>query len=518
MSPTGRSVEREVKLAVDVGFSFPDLGAVTGTVVTEPGQRTRTLYFDTADHRLLTRAVTLRHRSGETPGAGTWTLKLPEAAAGDTDGPATLDRAELTWSGPSDVVPPEATRIVRGLVRSAPLSSIAELRSTRQRLVLRDATGADWGELDDDTVTVTSSDAVHRFRQIEVELTGSGAASLADVVDALRAAGARPDPEAKLTKALRLSGQGTDPGTTVAVGRTSTMRDVVVASIRRGVDQLLGHDVRLRADGGEPAAHDVHQARVATRRLRSDLKLVGGGLDPVWLVHTRDELRWLGGVLGAVRDADVLSGSLRTADSVTEAGGTLELRVSLDDERRAAARELASALEAPRYLALVDRLAAASISPPFADSGRRRKKHRHRRGARAAARRVLPRLVGRRLRSLRRAVRSAGRHPSDGELHRIRIKAKQLRYAAETATPVLGGPARRMASAAEDLQTVLGEHHDSVAAESWLRRQATAGTRSAAFSAGILVAGQRRLQRRLRHRWRPVWDRLNRPKLRRFLD
>jgi hypothetical protein len=75
-----------------------------------------------------------------------------------------------------------------------------------------------------------------------------------------------------------------------------------------------------------------------------------------------------------------------------------------------------------------------------------------------------------------------------------------------------------MASAAEDLQTVLGEHHDSVAAESWLRRQATAGTRSAAFSAGILVAGQRRLQRRLRHRWRPVWNRLNRPKLRRFLD
>lgn len=336
----------------------------------------------------------------------------------------------------------------------------------------------------------------------------------------LRRAGAERDPEPKVAKALRLSGRSVGPAP-VVVDRGSTVRDLVQASIRRGTDQLLGHDVRLRLDRTEPRPEDVHQARVATRRLRSDLGLLGQVLDPVWVAHTRAELRWLGGVLGAVRDADVLSGSLRTADSVTEAGGTLELRVVLDDERRASARELAAALEDRRYLALIDRLEAATTAPPLArpGSGRRRKHRKHRGGdARTAARKVLPRLISLRLRSLRRAVRSAGRRPSDLQLHRIRIKAKQVRYAAESATPVLGKPARRMASAAERLQTVLGEHHDSVAAEQWLGHRAMTGTRSAAFSAGVLVAGQRRLQRRLRRRWRPVWEELDRGELRRFLD
>jgi CHAD domain-containing protein len=114
-------------------------------------------------------------------------------------------------------------------------------------------------------------------------------------------------------------------------------------------------------------------------------------------------------------------------------------------------------------------------------------------------------------------VRKAGRHPSDAELHRIRIGAKQLRYAAESAAPVIGRAAARTASRAERLQTVLGEHHDAVVAEAWLREQASHSTRAASFAAGMLAARQIRRQQKLRRRWRSSWQRLNQPKARAWL-
>ncbi len=134
-----------------------------------------------------------------------------------------------------------------------------------------------------------------------------------------------------------------------------------------------------------------------------------------------------------------------------------------------------------RYLTVLERLDAATRSIPLVTAAPKPNKER---GVETPARKVLPGLILRRWRALRRTVRSGGRHPTDGQLHRVRIRAKQLRYAAETAAPVVGEPARRLAAAAEDLQTVLGEHHDSVAAELWLRRQALSGTRRAAFSGG----------------------------------
>ena len=116
---------------------------------------------------------------------------------------------------------------------------------------------------------------------------------------------------------------------------------------------------------------------------------------------------------------------------------------------------------------------------------------------------------------LRHRVRSAGRHPSDSELHRIRIGAKQLRYAAELAAPVLGRRARRMAKAAESLQTVLGEHHDAVVAEHWLHDVALSTTPSGTDAAGRLAAAEHRRQKKMRRQWRSVWHELE--KRRRYL-
>ena len=176
-------------------------------------------------------------------------------------------------------------------------------------------------------------------------------------------------------------------------------------------------------------------------------------------------------------------------------------------------------LASERYLDLLDRLHAAGGAPPFyvSDDAVR---------ADDLASGALPELVGAEWRALRHRVRQGGDEPSDQQLHRIRKAARHLRFAAEVAVPVVGKPARRTASAAETIQTILGEHHDAVAAEAWLREQVGEATTSKHtdtlapvtwFEAGRLSAELRHRQDRLRRRWPGAWESLRRPRRRRWL-
>ena len=74
--------------------------------------------------------------------------------------------------------------------------------------------------------------------------------------------------------------------------------------------------------------------------------------------------------------------------------------------------------------------------------------------------------------------------PSDEELHRVRIRGKRARYAAELAEPLAGKRARRFVQEAKRFQDVVGEHQDAVVAEERIR--ALAGRRKA----GLAFAGR----------------------------
>ena len=126
-------------------------------------------------------------------------------------------------------------------------------------------------------------------------------------------------------------------------------------------------------------------------------------------------------------------------------GPRAELRATLQAQRDAVSGELVSALSGERYLNLLDRLDAAA---------RRHHSWTGRRSSPAGLFEpasppgsVLPELGGLEWRALRRKLGKLGCHPTDHELHRTRIRAKQLRYAAEAAGPVMGRPARRTAAA-----------------------------------------------------------------------
>ncbi|TMF03572.1 MAG: CHAD domain-containing protein [Chloroflexi bacterium] len=280
-------------------------------------------------------------------------------------------------------------------------------------------------------------------------------------------------------------------------------KEVIRSVLAQSVAHLLRHDPIVRT-GGDPEA--VHQARVAIRTLRSNLRTFGPLLDPEWTEPIRTELGWLGLALGAVRDREVLLDRLRARATSLPHGdqrAAASLLSVMDKEIEELRHKLIVDLDSARYVDLIERLVAAALAPvtmPDADQ---------------PAKDVLPKLAGGPWRRLRSAVRQLPENPTDPELHRIRILAKRARYAAEAVQAVAGPVATSFARAAAKLQTVLGEHQDSVTAQAWLRSARATGRR--AFAAGELIAMEHIAANDARAKWLKVWKALDRKRLRSWI-
>lgn len=562
------NVEREVKLDVGLRFELPDLtGIIPGVVATRlPDAKLQAIYVDTADLRLMRWGVTLRHRRDAVGGAGAesgWTIKLPGAADG-----VALVRTELSWPGSFGSVPAEVASLVRAQARTARLEPVAKLLTERHRVELRDSSGRKLGEVDDDVVSVMDGRRLAaRFRQVELEVTDAApVALLEEAMRALTLAGAIPGDDRP--KVVRAIGPRASQGPDIVVptlDSNSTVGRVVSAAIAAGVTRMILHDPGVRL--GDDPEH-VHQARVGTRRLRSDLRTFWRLLDPDWAGPVRTELGWLADALGEVRDADVLMGRFRgqirtLADIDAKAAAALLRRLA--SQRDDARERMLAVLDSERYVILLDTLARGAANPPLARGdaevgkngsavadrpvadlvsavvGASRDEqasngtsagsgatdavvdiapastpavvqptvadptaYRSEVGDKLAAD-VLPALVRRPWRHLQQAVESLGDDPPDEALHEVRIRSKRLRYASEAVTGVIGKPARQLAAAAAGLQGVLGDMQDAVVAEEWLRRQAGSSPPSQALVAGQLVMLQRQEQAACRTAWSRPW-------------
>jgi CHAD domain-containing protein len=498
-------LESEVKLGAGPAFHLPDLnGVLDGVAVTPPeAVRLETVYYDTPDLRLARWGVSLRHRAGEG-----WTLKLPPATAAGSPQGALLERDELVFQGGAKKPPQAAVDIVRAYVRKAELVPVARLSTVRRRVRLVDAAGARVAEVVDDEVSVRDGRRVAaRFREIEVEVMAQpdGANGIVDpIVLRLRSAGAgAPDPTPKHIRAL--GPRALEPPEVAAqpVDADSPARDVIKHVFAESIASLMKHDPLVRTSG-DPEA--VHQARVATRKLRSHLRTFGPLLDPEWTEPLRSELGWLAMGLGAVRDREVLLERLRERaktlppSDLRSAGSLLH---TLEEEIETLRTKLMAELSSLRYIDLLDRLVIAAHAPatlPEADE---------------PASKVLPPMAAGPWRRLRSAVKQLPETPTDPELHRIRILAKRARYAAEAVAPVAGKAAEAFARAAAKLQTILGEHQDSVTAQAWLRSARISGRR--AFVAGELIAMEHVAADDARSRWLKIWKALDQKSLRTWM-
>ena len=494
-------LEREVKLGAGPAFHLPDLAGVIEGVAVGPSETVRmeTVYYDTPDLRLARWGVSLRHRAGEG-----WTLKLAEPPSKPGNQSAVLERDELTFQGGAKRPPEAALEVVRAYVRKAELVPVARLSTVRRRVRLVDASGTRVAEVVDDEVSVRDGRRVAaRFREIEVEVPGEDSVDgiITPLVTRLRGAGAgAPDPTPKHIRALGPRAIEPPEVAQAPLLPDAPANDVIQNVLAESVAALLHNDPLVRT-GRDPEA--VHQARVATRKMRSNLRTFGPLLDPGWTEPLRSELGWLAMGLGAVRDREVLLERLRGSASSLPASdqkSAASLLHLLENEIDGLRKKLIADLDSQRYIDLLETLVAAAHAPatlPEADQ---------------PARAVLPTMATTPWRRLRSAVRQLPEAPTDPELHRIRILAKRARYAAEAVAPVAGPGAAAFAKAAAKLQTVLGEHQDSVTAQAWLRDAKVTGRR--AFVAGELIALERIAANAARAKWRKAWDALDRKRLR----
>jgi CHAD domain-containing protein len=460
-------LERELKLDPGGGFALP-LPELPGEPL-EPRLFTST-YYDTPPRSLARCGITLRRRVEN--GLSRWQLKLPRDNA----------RAELEAAGGPAGPPPELATLLTAHLRYGSVEPVATLRTRRigVRVVSGHRSLAD--VVLDSVDVLDAGHAAGAFAELEVELVDGDERDLDRLGKVLRRAGAhRSAGTPKLMRVLELDGEEPPPPDAPEL-------DHLRFVLRRQLRELETWDPGLRL-GGEP--EDLHRFRVATRRgralIRASKPLIGESL-----AGLGEELRWLGGLLGPVRDLDVLVDHLRglLATLDTDAAGGEHIVAALEEERAHAQDGLVHALASDRYLDLLDRISSDIKSITAASPDVR-----------------LVDIAARQARRLRKAYEALPAEASDAALHSVRIRAKRARYAAELATLTEGKRLTKVVDAAKDLQDLIGEHQDAVVAEERVRGLARARS---ALAAGRIVEVERDRRRAARAELPSVWRRLDR--------
>jgi CHAD domain-containing protein len=278
---------------------------------------------------------------------------------------------------------------------------------------------------------------------------------------------------------------------------TPSIGAVARLAIAEDVARLIAHDPVAR-QAKDPEG--VHQARVATRRLRSHLGTFLPILRTAPTERLRAELRWLGRAFGSVRDLDVLFLSLTDDFAVgLEAGAPdgSQLLSALDRERQAATARLISQMQTSRYRRLLADLGEQVASPPF------------RVAAGLPAELFLEDALHIRFDALSMGILALPTVPVDAELHQIRILAKPTRYAAEKSGPILGQVCVRFAKRLSEFADELGALNDASNAIAWLT--VAADQEPCAEAAGWAVERESARMASVRSTWERKWAKVMTP-------
>ena len=204
-------------------------------------------------------------------------------------------------------------------------------------------------------------------------------------------------------------------------------------------------------------AEAVHQIRVAITRLRAAVSFFAPmTVDAEWL-RLKKEMAWLNGSLGAARDTDVALDYAGRARYRVWAQG--RIGQDLDERRLRDHRRLVRCLRSLRFQRLIEALSDWIGRGPWVARWKKAALRKPTEPLRSHSKHKLDRWHKRLIRKGRRieTMDPSGRH-------RLRIKAKRLRYMLEVLTDIVPvsehGEFRRMHWPAKRLQRVLGDLRD----------------------------------------------------------
>lgn len=218
-----------------------------------------------------------------------------------------------------------------------------------------------------------------------------------------------------------------------------------VAILRQRLVSLL--KAMPAAQAGDETS--VHEARVASRRLRGALPVLGASADEDALDRAERRVRRITRALGPVRELDVALLLLAELEGKEAAvpRAINRVREAVTAERHARRHEMLQEITPSRLNKLCKRLVkvAAPDSPPVPPADELAEATQQ---------------SGARARKLRAAIEHAGGIYLADRLHRVRIAAKKLRYVVEIQLELTHSRATARLNRLKAQQDLLGRMHD----------------------------------------------------------
>ena len=476
-------------------------------------------YFDTGDWRVYRAGYALRLRVAAGPESQPGELTLKSLAAAEkglrqrrevTETLESVDRREpavaaLAAPGPVG----ERVRAIAGPARLEPIFEIV----TRRKAIPLSANGQRAGEIALDETTIAGdrelSPHLARLRRIEIEAAPGMAPLLQPFVSESRKVCHLREAEQSRFE-IGLAARGLTPASVTDVfpalaqhataTRGMTLGELAMLMVRRRAIEMLEQEPATRMGDDIEA---LHAMRVATRRLRSILRLFEDAL-PGQGIALAEELRWLAGALGETRDLDVhleqTRAWLATADPQERAPLETLARL-LEQDRLLARRRMLDALDSARYERL--KISLASLGAQA---------HALPRLAGKPAAKVMPGLIQRRYRRLRRLADRLSDDSPPPDFHAARIQCKRLRYALDCAEALYGRPVRAAIKRLANIQAILGQYQDAQVAIARMRdlcSRHTADLPPGAVETLNKIAQQHARQgEEIKQRFWPAWRKL----------
>jgi len=407
--------------------------------------KTHDVYLDSRERILLAGGYALRRRESESG----CLLSLKSIAASEEPVQRREEIEEELGAQPSAGVlgsGPLREKIM-DIAGEAPLVPLLELKQDRRvREICR--SGRSIAELSLDQVEFQCGGCPIAWKELEIELGPQGTEEeLGELVELFRERWElRAQTRSKFSRALDLL----DRHDAVAVD--NTMSEAAIKTLGRHFRRLLSREeaVRVRDD-----AEDVHDMRVASRRLLAALRVFAAALDPRAAKPARKELRRLLEILGAVRDLDVLEARIleyRDARPARPRPGLESLLGALNLERNLRRTRMLKYLASARY---------SRFKKDFPGLLDRREDGQDQ----GTVGRELPSILFDAYAKVRAfEARQDGEDPPLARYHRLRIAFKRLRYSLEFFEPALGPGVAPLIEAARKVQDHLGLLQDGVIA------------------------------------------------------
>jgi len=361
----------------------------------------------------------------------------------------------------------QRVRAVTGARDLKPLFDVHTRRRTWPLRIGRVAVGE--VALDEVTIPAPGERSPVRLQRVEVEVDARHIDKLRPFVEQLRAVcRLQPAAVSKFEGGLRAHqlAPSAQPGMGAAVIpnrkalQKATVGELAFAVLRRRFSEVLAREPGARLSLDSEA---VHEMRVASRRLRSDLRLFEAVL-PGEARRLREELRWVASVLGEVRDLDVEIEQVRawlTHATSAERDALAVLEQLLSRQHQQAHSRMCQALDSPQHERFVTSFTNFLARGPSKSQA-----------SQQLATGAMPGLIARQWRKARKLGDRLGPDSPPPEYHALRIQCKRLRYAIECVTELYGQPAGRMLQRLANLQDLLGMYQDTQVAMARLRKLA----------------------------------------------